>query len=100
MVFQFCSTSKVTFPGAGIAAVSASKANLDDIRKHLTLQTIGHDKINQMRHAKFFPDADSVRKHMAAQAEIIRPKEIPEKRDCITRNRQMGNPEGRLLPFL
>ncbi len=80
MVFQFCSTSKVTFPGAGIAAVSASKANLDDIRKHLTLQTIGHDKINQMRHAKFFPDADSVRKHMAAQAEIIRPKfELVEK---------------------
>ena len=80
MVFQFCSTSKVTFPGAGIAAVSASKTNLDDIRKHLTLQTIGHDKINQMRHVKFFPDADSIRKHMAAQAEIIRPKfELVEK---------------------
>ena len=61
MVFKFCSTSKVTFPGSGIAAISASKANLDFIKKQMSVQTIGHDKLNQLRHARFFGD-------------IIRPK--------------------------
>lgn len=74
IVFQFCSTSKVSFPGAGIAAISASETNLADIRKRLTIQTIGHDKINQLRHVKFFKDMDGVRAHMAKQAAIIRPK--------------------------
>ena len=60
MVFQFCSTSKVSFPGSGIAAISASEANLADIRKRLTIQTIGHDKINQLRHVRYFKNLDSI----------------------------------------
>lgn len=74
MVYQFASTSKVTFPGAGIAALSASELNLDEVKKHLTLQTIGHDKINQLRHVKFLKDADGIQAHMQKQAEVIRPK--------------------------
>ena len=74
IVFQFCSTSKVSFPGAGIAAISASAANIADIRKKLTIQTIGHDKINQLRHVKFFKDQKGVQEHMMKQAAIIRPK--------------------------
>ena len=74
MVFKFCSTSKVTFPGSGIAAISASKANLDFIKKQMTVQTIGHDKLNQLRHARFFGDFDGMLKHMKRHADIIRPK--------------------------
>ena len=74
IVFQFCSTSKVSFPGAGIAAISASAANIADIKKKLTIQTIGHDKINQLRHVKFFKDQKGVQEHMMKQAAIIRPK--------------------------
>lgn len=74
MVFKFCSTSKVTFPGSGIAAISASKANLDFIKKQMTVQTIGHDKLNQLRHARFFGDFDGMLKHMKKHADIIRPK--------------------------
>ena len=74
IVFQFCSTSKVSFPGAGIAAISASAANIADIKKRLTIQTFGHDKINQLRHVKFFKDQKGVQEHMMKQAAIIRPK--------------------------
>ena len=74
IVFQFCSTSKVSFPGAGIAAISASAANIADIKKKLTIQTIGHDKINQLRHVKFFKDQKGIQEHMMKQAAIIRPK--------------------------
>lgn len=74
IVFQFCSTSKVSFPGAGIAAISASAANIADIKKKLTIQTIGHDKINQLRHVKFFKDQKGIQEHMMKQAVIIRPK--------------------------
>lgn len=80
MVFQFCSTSKISFPGSGIAAISASPANLEDIKKRLTIQTIGHDKINQLRHVKYFKDMDGVQAHMKKQAALIRPKfELVEK---------------------
>lgn len=80
IVFQFCSTSKVSFPGSGIAAISASAANIADIKKRLTIQTIGHDKINQLRHVKFFKDLKGVEKHMMKQAALIRPKfEMVEK---------------------
>lgn len=74
MVFQFCSTSKVSFPGSGIAAVSASKSNIEDIKSRLTFQTIGHDKINQLRHVLFFKDLDGIKAHMKKHADIIRPK--------------------------
>ena len=56
MVFEFCSTSKVSFPGSGIAAIASSETNIADIKKRLTIQTIGHDKINQLRHVKFFEE--------------------------------------------
>jgi aspartate/methionine/tyrosine aminotransferase len=74
IVLEFCSTSKVTFPGSGIAALAASEANLEDIKKQLTFQTIGHDKLNQMRHVMYFGDIDGLKAHMAKQAELIRPK--------------------------
>lgn len=74
MVYKFCSTSKVTFPGSGIAAISVSKANLEFIKKQLTVQTIGHDKLNQLRHVRFFGDFNGMLEHMKKHAEILRPK--------------------------
>lgn len=74
MVFEFCSTSKVSFPGAGVAGICTSEKNREDIKKRLTIQTIGHDKINQLRHARFFKDMDGVKAHMAKHAALIRPK--------------------------
>ena len=74
MVFEFASTSKITFPGAGIAAIAASEGNLKEIKNHLKIQTIGHDKLNQLRHARYFKNADSVREHMKKHADYIRPK--------------------------
>ena len=74
LVYKFTSTSKVSFPGSGIAAVAASKANLDDFRKYMTVQTIGHDKLNQLRHVRFFKNLDGVHAHMSKHAAILRPK--------------------------
>lgn len=74
MVYEFCSTSKVSFPGSGIAAIVTSKANLDFIEKQFTMQTIGHDKINQLRHVRFFKNIDGINAHMMKQAAIMRPK--------------------------
>lgn len=74
MVYEFCSTSKVTFPGGGISAVASSKANLEGIRKTMTIQTIGHDKVNQLRHVKYFGDIDGMKAHMKKHAKMIRPK--------------------------
>ena len=74
MVYKFISTSKVSFPGSGIAAMAASEANLADARKAMFYQTIGHDKLNQLRHVRFFKDMDGVREHMRKHAEILRPK--------------------------
>ncbi len=74
MVFKFCSTSKVTFPGSGIAAISASKANLEFIKNQMKVQTIGHDKLNQLRHSRFFGDFNGMLEHMKKHAAIIRPK--------------------------
>lgn len=74
MVYIFGSTSKVTFSGSGISAVAASRNNIDDIMSRMTMQTIGHDKINQLRHVRYFGDIDGMKKHMLKHAEIIRPK--------------------------
>ena len=74
MVFEFCSTSKVSFAGSGIAAIASSKANLDDMRKSMTIQTIGYDKINQLRHVRYFKDINGIREHMKKHAAIMRPK--------------------------
>lgn len=72
--FKFASTSKVTFPGAGIAAVAASEDNIAEIKKRVGIQTVGYDKLNQLRHVRFFKDLQGVRAHMEKHAAIIRPK--------------------------
>lgn len=74
LVYKFTSTSKVSFPGSGIAAVAASKANLEDFRKYMQIQTIGHDKLNQLRHVRFFKDLEGLHAHMRKHADILRPK--------------------------
>ena len=74
IVYKFTSTSKVSFPGSGIAAVAASKANLEDFRKYMRIQTIGHDKLNQLRHVRFFKDLHGLHVHMHKHADIIRPR--------------------------
>ncbi len=74
MVYKFASTSKITFPGSGISALATSHNNLEDIRKQLAVQTIGHDKVNQLRHVRFFGDISGMIRHMTKHAAILRPK--------------------------
>ena len=74
MVFEFCSTSKVSFAGGGIAAMAASKANLEFIKQSMTVQTISYDKINQLRHVRYFKNLDGMLAHMKKHAAIMRPK--------------------------
>lgn len=74
MVFEFASTSKVSFPGSGIAALATSANNIADIKKQLTIQTIGHDKLNQLRHVRFFKDINGLKEHMRKHAEFMRSK--------------------------
>ena len=73
-VVQFASTSKITFAGSGVAFVGASEANLAALRHHLSLVTIGPDKINQQRHVTFLPDRPTLVDHMAQHATILRPR--------------------------
>lgn len=74
MVYEFSSTSKVSFAGGGIAAVASSQKNLDDIKKSMTIQTIGFDKINQMRHVLYYKNIDGLKAQMKKHADIMRPK--------------------------
>ena len=74
MVYMFGSTSKITFPGSGVSAIATSPRNVEFIKKQLTVQTIGHDKINQLRHTRFFKDINGMKAHMDKHAEILRPK--------------------------
>ena len=70
-IFYFSSTSKITFPGAGVALMAASPANLKQISKFLGVQTIGYDKLNQLRHTTYFKNADDVHSHMMTLAKFI-----------------------------
>ena len=74
LFYQFASTSKITFPGAGVAVMNTAKANLDEISKHLGVQTIGYDKLNMLRHVRFFGSAENMRAHMEKHREILVPK--------------------------
>lgn len=74
MVYEFASTSKVSFSGAGIAAIAASAANLADMRRSLSVQTIGYNKVNQLQHARYFKNFDGLKEHMRKHAELMRPK--------------------------
>ncbi len=74
LVYEFSSTSKVSFAGGGIAAIAASRANLEEMKKSMTIQTIGYDKINQLRHVRYFRDIDGLRAHMMKHAALMRPK--------------------------
>ena len=74
LVYKFASTSKISFPGSGIAALAASLNNLEDIRSQLKVQTIGHDKVNQLRHVRFFGNIHGMVEHMKKHADILRPK--------------------------
>ena len=74
LVYKFASTSKISFPGSGIAAIATSHNNLEDIKAQLKHQTIGHDKVNQLRHVRFFKDIHGMVEHMRKHADIIRPK--------------------------
>ena len=74
MVYKFCSTSKISFPGSGVAAIAASANNLEYIKKQLMVQTIGYDKVNQLRHVRFFKNIHGITEHMKKHADILRPK--------------------------
>ncbi len=74
LVYKFCSTSKISFPGSGVAAIAASANNLEYIKKQLMVQTIGYDKVNQLRHVRFFRNIHGITEHMKKHAQILRPK--------------------------
>lgn len=81
LVYAFCSTSKMTFPGAGVSAMAASEANLADLKSEYAHRMIGHDKLNQLRHVRYLRDLDGLRAHMRAQAAVLRPRfELVERR--------------------
>ena len=71
---EFASTSKITFPGAGVAALAASDNNIAAIKKRLTVQVISYDKLNQLRHSRVFRNMDDIHAQMKRHASIMRPK--------------------------
>ncbi len=74
MVYEFASTSKVSFPGSGISALATSANNIAEIKKQMTIQTISHDKVNQLRHVRYFKNLDGLKEHMKKHADFMRPK--------------------------
>lgn len=74
MIIEVCSTAKMTFPGAGISALVASDANMKQIKNRLNCQTISYDKMNQLRHVRFFKNLDGIKAHMKKHAAIMKPK--------------------------
>lgn len=73
-ILMFASTSKITYAGAGVSAIAGSQVNVADIKSHLTKQTIGPDKLNQLRHVRFLGDIHVLREHMRQHARILKPK--------------------------
>ena len=73
-VIMFTSTSKISFPGSGVAALAASPANVADVKKRMTVQTIGHDKLNMLRHIRFFKNLDGIKRHMKLHAAVLHPR--------------------------
>ena len=74
IVYKFASTSKICFPGSGIASLAASVNNINDITKHLKIQTIGYDKVNQLRNVQYFKNLLGIKSHMIEHAKVLRPK--------------------------
>ena len=74
MVIMFASTSKISFPGSGVAVLAASPANVADVKSRMTIQTIGHDKLNMLRHVRYFKDLDGIHEHMKLHAALLRPR--------------------------
>ncbi len=74
MFVEFTSTSKISFPGAGVAAMAASVRNIADVKSRMTVQTIGHDKLNMLRHVRYFKNADGIHEYMKRHAEVLRPR--------------------------
>ena len=74
MVIMFASTSKISFPGSGVAVLAASPANVADVKSRMTIQTIGHDKLNMLRHVRYFKDLDGINEHMKLHAALLRPR--------------------------
>ena len=74
MVFEFCSTSKITFPGAGVAALATSEKNLELLKKRYNFQTIGYDKINMLRHVKYFGNLQGLLDHMQKHKAVLQPR--------------------------
>ncbi len=74
LAYIFTSTSKISYPGSGVSCLGASKNNIDFIKKIMQMQTIGHDKMNMLRHVKFFGNVDNIREYMKKHAQILRPK--------------------------
>lgn len=74
MVVMFTSTSKISFPGAGVAAMASGPATVADVKRRMTVQTIGHDKLNMLRHVRYFKDLDGIRAHMKRHAAVLRPR--------------------------
>ena len=98
----FASTSKISFPGSGIAGIAASPRNLADIRRRLSIQTIGSDKLNMLRHARYFGDIDGIRAHMKLHAAILRPQirrgaRHPFEGARRNRHRRLARASGRLF---
>lgn len=74
MVFEFASTSKITFPGAGISCFACSESNMEYMKKLLNAQVISYDKLNQLRHLLFFKDSKGLLSHMKKHAAVLKPK--------------------------